>query len=362
MEDNAMRVVKLSVVIATALIVGHMIFARGDYEDQLDSPVYRSTLKDALERFRDSELLTSKDGVNLSPGLEGSTAPPSHSSHKKLPARKYTTPPSKPSRPSTPYPGRTRPLSRPSTPYSKPLLPRTPLFPNSPPSKEVEEARQAYFKRDYDGAEKMFSVFLKQNPGHVAARYYLGNCLMAQRKYAEALPLYEQCIKDAPDNAQLYQSLGSAYRTNKQPDKAIAAVEKALKIDPDSEYTQRLLASLYRSAGKKDKYEELTKRQEANYKAKLAKEPNNAEHCSNLANLYLQLGRNLEEALKLAQNACKLKSDEARYYSLQANVLKRLKRFDEALASINRAIEIDPRSRTYPLVKKQIERMQSSKQ
>ncbi len=357
-----MRVVKLSIVVVTAVIVCHMIFARGDYEDQLASPVYRATLRDALKRFRDSELLTSEDGVNLSPGLEGSTAPPPRSHHKKLPARKYTTPPSKPSRPSTRYRGRTRPRSRLSTPYSKPPLPRTPRFPNSPASKKVEVARQAYFKRDYDGAEKMLSVFLKQNPGHVEARYYLANCLMAQRKYAEALPLYEQCVKDAPDNARLYQSIGSAYRTNKQPDKAIAAVEKALKIDPDSEYTQRLLASLYRSAGKKDKYEELTKRQEASYKAKLAKEPNNPGHCSNLANLYLQLGRNLEEALKLAQNACKLKPDEARYFSLQANVLKRLKRFDEALTSINRAIEIDPKSRTYPLVKKQIERMQPSKQ
>jgi len=357
-----MRVVKLSIVVVTALVVGRMIFARGDYEDQLDSPVYRATLKDALQRFRGSELLTSEDGVNLTPALEGSTAPPSRSRHKKLPARKYTTPPSKPSRPSTPYRRRTRPRSRPSTPYSKPPQSRISPFPNSPLSKEVEKARQAYFKRDYAGAEKVLSVFLKQNPGHVEARYYLANCLMAQRKYAEALPLYERCVKDAPDNARLYLSLGSVYRTNKQPDKAIASVEKALKIDPDSEYAQRLLASLYRSAGNKDKYEELTKRQEASYKAKLAKEPNNAGHCSNLANLYLQLGRNLEEALKLAQNACKLKPDEARYYSLQANVLKKLKRFDEAIKSIDRAIEIDPRSRTYPLVKKHIERMQSSKQ
>ena len=375
-----MRAMKFCVVLATAVVVLNVIFAQGSYEDQLDTPVYLSTLNGALDRFRESELVTDGEGYDLAPGSEGSAATPPSPRTWKPPVRRYTDPakplPKMYPRPKTPAgqgitPKQPGTDTSPATPV-RPVTPAKPggpnraaagisaMFPNSPPSAEFDEARRAYLKRDYETAVKLFDTVLQKTPGHVAAMYYLANCRMSRREYPQAVALFEKCVQAVPDRSQLYHSLGAAYRFAKQGGKAAAALEKCLELDPGNGYAQRTLTSIYQAAGNKEKVEELFLKQESAAKQAVTKSPENAAAHSELASLYLRFDRNNEEALRLAKRACELKPEYAAYHALQARLLARLNRMDEAAAAIDKAIALDPKSRTYPLIKKQLTRRPSA--
>ena len=49
---NPARWLRYVVVTVTAVIVLHAIFAQGDGQDKLPSPIYHSTLRQALDRWR----------------------------------------------------------------------------------------------------------------------------------------------------------------------------------------------------------------------------------------------------------------------------------------------------------------------
>jgi predicted Zn-dependent protease len=58
--------------------------------------------------------------------------------------------------------------------------------------------------------------------------------LMAERRYAEAIPIYEQLVKALPGNPGLLLDLGLAEHMAGQPGKAIPQFQAVLKLQPDN--------------------------------------------------------------------------------------------------------------------------------
>jgi predicted Zn-dependent protease len=58
--------------------------------------------------------------------------------------------------------------------------------------------------------------------------------LMAERRYAEAIPIYEQLVKALPGNPGLMLDLGLAEHMAGQPGKAIPQFQAVLKLQPDN--------------------------------------------------------------------------------------------------------------------------------
>lgn len=348
--------IKYGVVLATGLLVMHVIFAQGEAEDQLDSPIYHATLRQALDRFRETELMTSEEGQSLAPGSEGATEPPPPHRAWTPPVRSYTDPPRPlprmyPKTPAVPRPATPQPHAngQPATPRPVAPPPATPSLP------EFDEGRAAALRRDYDQAIPLLQKALEKQPDHTGAMHYLGNCYMGQRQYDKAIALFEKAATAQPDSSQVYYSLGYAYRVLGKTDQAIAALEKSLELGPSNPHAVRLLVPLYQSSGQAEKVEAMFSVQVAAAKKALGEQPDNAMAYATLAGIYTQFDRDLEEALTLISRAVELEPGQARYLAQQAGVLLKLGRRDQAAAAMQKAIELEPANKAYELMLKQMQ-------
>jgi len=83
---------------------------------------------------------------------------------------------------------------------------------------------------------------------------------------------------------------------------------------------------------------------EAAYRRAYAIDPSNPAYANNLAMTLGHQGKSLDEAIALAQQVVEAEPSDADFFDTLAFVLVKAGRCDEALAAINRAIELDPQN------------------
>ena len=86
--------------------------------------------------------------------------------------------------------------------------------------------------------------------------YAMGNDLVKQGKFADAIPLFEKAAKLDPQNADAYNMLAYSQRRSGQLDAAFENYEKALALDPNHKGAHEYLGEAYLMVGKVDKAEE----------------------------------------------------------------------------------------------------------
>jgi cytochrome c-type biogenesis protein CcmH/NrfG len=82
---------------------------------------------------------------------------------------------------------------------------------------------------------------VRQDPKNVNAWITLGNMLMDNSRFQEAIDAYQQALELAPRNADVMVDMGTCYKNIGKPDRAAEEFRKAIKINPGHLYAHRNL-------------------------------------------------------------------------------------------------------------------------
>jgi len=152
-------------------------------------------------------------------------------------------------------------------------------------------------KGDFVEAEKNFQQAIKLNNGLWQAHNFLGIIYDRQRKFEAAIPEYTAAIAVKPNEAILFNNLGMSYYLNGAYEKAAKAFAEAVKVDGT-----------------------------------------NSKINNNLALALSKLGR-FQEAFE----AFKRGRDEATAYNNIGYLYLTAGKYDEAIKSFEKAVEINPK-------------------
>ena len=94
---------------------------------------------------------------------------------------------------------------------------------------------------DFDAADELFKIALKQPDPIKALRADYGRMLLIAKRPRDAEPVLEQAVKDAPDFGDAWTNLAVARFQNGSAPAACAAVEEALKRRPTNNSSQDLM-------------------------------------------------------------------------------------------------------------------------
>jgi tetratricopeptide (TPR) repeat protein len=167
---------------------------------------------------------------------------------------------------------------------------------------------------------------------------------------AQVWPLVAPLLSDSVLGVRIRAaSLLAAVPTDRQPpadrerfDKAAADFVAALKFNADRPEDRSTLANFYARRG-------LTAEAEVEYKAALRLSPQYTVAAINLADLYRQLNRDGDGEQTL-RSAIASSPQDAGLHHVLGLTLNRLKRSDESLAELGRAVELDPGRARYAYV------------
>ncbi len=108
----------------------------------------------------------------------------------------------------------------------------------------VEAARYYHQQKDYTRAAREYRALINATPVNPSPYLLLGNLLMEQQRYSQALPYYQKAIALEP-SALAYRMLGSIYLLENDADSALPALESALRFNTRDAQTLFLLAQAY---------------------------------------------------------------------------------------------------------------------
>ncbi|RKU14875.1 hypothetical protein C6503_14395 [Candidatus Poribacteria bacterium] len=163
-------------------------------------------------------------------------------------------------------------------------------------------------------AAQIYKVATQVHPSYLPAYLHLGEVFIKQRALEKAVRVYEKAAEIAPDSAQVQIKLGVIYINQHQFDPAIAAFKRAITVDNTS-----------------------------------------AEAHNNLARLYAGLGKEMQQAIHLAQQAVAL-APIAKHYDTLAYTYYRNAQYAQALDAVNQAILLAPHVGAYSKLRAKIQK------
>jgi len=162
----------------------------------------------------------------------------------------------------------------------------------------------------------------------------LGNTLLLQRRFEEALKTFDKAIQLKPDDAKLWTSLGKVLIDLDRLTEALPSFEQALRLDPCNwDAADRAAYVLYRQG----RLEEALK----HYDLCLELQPGNALTLQMRAVLLRGLKR-FEESLADNLRSHELAPDNVETLNNIGDALRSLGRYEEAVTWFDRAIERRP--------------------
>src|SRR5258707_6997723 len=103
---------------------------------------------------------------------------------------------------------------------------------------------------DLEKAEKAYRKAVELDPSELSHQRGLGQTLLAEEKYAEALKVYEKLSDVMPDDSDVYLRIAQIYRELHQLDKAEQNLVKARQYAPGSLEVMYNEAMLYQAQGR----------------------------------------------------------------------------------------------------------------
>ena len=150
-----------------------------------------------------------------------------------------------------------------------------------------------------------------------------------------AIALLQTAVSKGGDNALLQKELGDLYRMSDQFEKAREAYLKALDLGLASGDLDRNLGISYERL-------EQDHLAEARFKAALEKNPNDPYTLNYLGYWWADDGRNLEEAIKLIEQAVRLRPSSGYFVDSLGWVHYKLGNYDLAVAFLEKATMLEP--------------------
>ncbi len=158
-----------------------------------------------------------------------------------------------------------------------------------------------------------------------ATRLELGQC-------EQALPAFQKAIDLDISFAGAYSNMGNCYQDLGQYDKAVDAFGRAISIDPND-------ASYYYNRGNTYEASGNCENALSDYETAVSLDPNHADAYNNMSRCYQALGQ-YEEAIKNNDDAIHIRPD-AQLYTNKSDILREMKRYEEALDAAQKAIALD---------------------
>ena len=162
---------------------------------------------------------------------------------------------------------------------------------------------------------------------------YRGGFMAARGRTQDAKQILQEALRLDPKLALAFQNLGLADFVDGQPAKALSDVSEAISLDPKNGLTRFLRAYLSFRGSEPMNDPQI----ESDLRAAIAASPEFAPSYSLLAVYLAAGGESLPEALSFAQKAIALEPGNGSYQLSLAQVLARMKRYDEAQIAALRA-------------------------
>ena len=205
--------------------------------------------------------------------------------------------------------------------------------------------------KDLAKAEEAYRQAVDLEPSELSHERGLGQTLLAEEKYPEALKVYQRLAELMPDDPDVYLRLGQIYRELHQMDKAEEALVKARQYSPGSLDVMNNEAMLYQAQGRFDDAVRVLSEAVAEVKAQSTSMPSRKRF---LGVLYQQLGQlyrdtqNYQAAVSTYEELGHLGEDEDRRarllimdtYRMAKDLPKALQAGKEALAKYPKDSEI----------------------
>lgn len=205
---------------------------------------------------------------------------------------------------------------------------------NAKPEVWIERGNQLWRLEQYAEALTAFDQAIKLNPEFVHLAWY-GKALVydAQEDYSKAESALQKVVQLTPTYKPGWQLLSVVYRKLKQPEQALVAINKALQIEVNN-------AQLLNEKGGALTDLRLYPEALVATDAAIAQAPRSAFYV-NRGMLLMRMGR-YEEALATVNQALEIDPSLAAAYTNRGTAHQLLRRFDAALADYQQAIQLDP--------------------
>jgi protein O-GlcNAc transferase len=167
-----------------------------------------------------------------------------------------------------------------------------------------------------------------------STHFQLGNALMKQGKFSEAMTSYSQELEVRPESVEALHNLGGALQKLGKPEQAIVCYEKAISLDPFNAEAYNNLGVTYSSLG-------LFEKAIQSFHQAIVHNPASADAYSNLANSLTGQG-DFIQALHHCKRAIVLQPGNATAYLLQGNAYRGLGLFSDAIISYQKALSFSP--------------------
>ena len=193
-------------------------------------------------------------------------------------------------------------------------------------------------------SELLWTHSLSLTPANTFARNNLGNALVKDGKFDEAIAQYRKVLEINPGSAETHNDLGGALFSQAHIDEAVAQYRKALEIEPDFMEARNNLGLAYFTKGETDEAI-------AQYRRVLQSKPEvpgvryNLGLATvarfNLGNALIKEGK-FDEAIAQYRMALEINSDSAKAHNGLGMALFSQAHMDEAIAQYRMALEIEP--------------------
>jgi tetratricopeptide (TPR) repeat protein len=150
---------------------------------------------------------------------------------------------------------------------------------------------------DYQSALALLREEVRKNPNQLDYRIGIANILLRENQYDSAIQELQQVVAKNPKSADAYVRLGTAYQLKGDTNAAIENYRKAKSFAaPGDAFPATRLALLLDGIGRRDEAKPM-------YEDILKIDPNSVVALNNLAYIKAEEGKDLDNALTLAQRA-----------------------------------------------------------
>lgn len=104
---------------------------------------------------------------------------------------------------------------------------------NTDASKLLEQAWKKFDKRDFDGAEGLFSSVEEEGSSQTEALYGQAACLLRKKEYAQAIEHLESLLEIDPNDFKYYHTRALCYGGEENYEEAVNDLEKAIDLAGD---------------------------------------------------------------------------------------------------------------------------------
>jgi len=216
------------------------------------------------------------------------------------------------------------------------------LIQQKPDSPDAHNALGSLLQQqgELEAAVEEFKAALKCDPTFAVAALNLGQVLIDQKRYTDAIVCLQDVLKSSspPDlKPQLQTTLAVAYAENGQSDQAIGTLEKVIKAHPDDAEAYFNLGTVYAKQGPPLGCQKAI----ANFKEAVRIDPHYDAARYSVAKVLVQLGK-FSDAVSYLSEYTHRQPNDAEGFHLLGSAYTGLTQLPKAVETLERARELKP--------------------